>query len=125
MKYSSHIYAKALAEVVTDSRAKSGDAANNFIALLRKNGDEAHLRKIVEEASRLVHRKSGVRKITLESARPLSEQQRKVMGGFIKVGDVVEERLNQELIAGIKIVVNGESQFDGSLKNKLDQIFGN
>ena len=55
MKYPAHIYAKALVEVlaVSDgSKAKEDVAAENFLALVRKNGDEGHLRKILEEAAR-------------------------------------------------------------------------
>ncbi len=51
MKYPAHIYAKALVEVLADA-GKAGVKdetrfADNFLALVKKNGDEMHLRKIL------------------------------------------------------------------------------
>ena len=126
MKYPAHIYAKALAEVIVGANGKNDDEiAKRFVAFVRKNGDEVHLRKIVEEAARFVRGKSGVRKVTMETARPLGAAQKKQLAGFMKAGDILEEKVNPELVAGVKIIVNDELQFDGSLKGKLDKLFGN
>ncbi len=126
MKYPAHIYAKALAEVIVATQGKSGAAQDaivaRFIALVRRNGDESHLRKLVEEAARFVRGKRGVRKVTIATARPLSAAQRKVFQELIKSGDVVEEQMNPELVAGVRIMINDELQFDGSLKGKLDKL---
>jgi F0F1-type ATP synthase delta subunit len=125
MKYPTHIYAKALVEVLSDRKAKNSAAvANNFLEIVKRNNDEGHLREILEEASRFARGKSGVRKVTIESARALSAAQKKRLKSFIKSGDVVEEHLDPELIAGIKIILNDELQFDGSLKNKLNKVLG-
>ncbi len=127
MKYAPHTYAKALVEVlaVSDgSKSRDDELAQNFLALVRKNGDESHLKKILEEASRFARGKSGVRKITIASARELSSAQQKAMDHFVKPGDVVERRINPDLVAGVKITVNDEMQFDGSLKTKLNNVLG-
>ena len=127
MKYPAHIYAKALVEVLTAShglKEKDDELAKNFLALVRKNGDESHLKKILEEASRFARGQSGVRKVTIASARELSPSQAKTMEHFIKSGDVVERRIDPELIAGVKITLNDDMQFDGSLKNKLSNVLG-
>jgi F0F1-type ATP synthase delta subunit len=128
MKYAPHIYAKALVEVLSapagPGKKNDGELAKNFLAFVRKNGDEGHLKKILEEASRFARGKSGVRKVTLESARALQPAQRAALARFIKPGDVVEELVDPDLIAGIKIVVNDEMQFDGSLKSKLSKVLG-
>ncbi len=127
MKYPAHIYAKALVEVLAasdGSKSRDDAAAKNFLALVRKNGDEGHLEKILEEASRFARGKSGVRKVTIASARELTGSQNAAMAHFMKEGDVVERRIEPELIAGVKIVINDELQFDGSLKNKLNGVLG-
>ena len=36
---------------------------------------------------------------------------------------MVKEKINPELIAGIKVMINNNKQLDFSLKNKLDNIF--
>lgn len=128
MKYQPHIYAKALVEVLSapaGSHTRSGaEIAERFLALVRKNGDERYLRKILEEASRFARGKSGVRKVVVESARALTPPQQKTVRRFIKHGDVVVERINPDLIAGIRIILNDEMQLDGSLKNKLNRALG-
>ena len=128
MKYSAYIYAKALVEVLGDVKgpvgARDDEIAKNFIAIVRKNSDEAHLKKILEEASRFARGKSGVRKVTIASARELNNVQGRLVEQFVKPGDVVERRINPGLIAGVKITLNDELQFDGSLKNKLDKVLG-
>jgi len=125
MKYPAHMYAKALVEVLGDPKAKNDTLiAKNFLALVERNGDGGHLRKILEEASRFARGKSGVRNVTIESARELNASQKNAMKQFVKAGDVVEERIDPNLIAGIRITLNEELQFDGSLKNKLNRVLG-
>jgi F0F1-type ATP synthase delta subunit len=124
MKYSANTYAKALVEVLSDPKVNDESAARNFLALVKKNNDEGHFKKILEEASRLARGKAGVRKVIVESARELSAAQKGSIGKFIKVGDVVVERIDPELIAGIRIILDDEMQFDGSLKNKLNRALG-
>lgn len=127
MKYPTNIYAKALVEVLAASKgqtASDGEIANNFLALVKKNGDEGHLKKILEEASRMARGKSGVRKVTVASARSLTAAQKKSLDQFTKPGDVMEEEIDPDLIAGIKITINDEMQYDGSLKNKLNNALG-
>ena len=123
MKYPAHIYAKALAEVINDK--DSAKIVKNFLEFVRKNGDEMHLRKILEEAARFARGKAGIRKVSVESARTLSPAQEKEMAKFLRSGDVVEHTIDSELIAGVRLVVNDEMQFDGSLRGKLDNVFRN
>jgi F0F1-type ATP synthase delta subunit len=123
MKYSTQNYAKALAETIVDGGAKEDVIMRNFLALVRKNGDESHLPAIIESAARLVRSENGIRKVTISSARPFGKAQEKMLEHFMKPGDIVERTVEPSLVAGVKIIVNDEDQFDGSLKRKLDTIF--
>jgi F0F1-type ATP synthase delta subunit len=40
-----------------------------------------------------------------------------------KKSDIVEEKINPDLIAGIKITINDEMQFDGSFAKKVKELF--
>ncbi len=124
MKYSAHLYARALVEALSESEDEAA-IGKNFLELVKKNSDEAHLKKILDEASRMARSKSGIRKVTIESARALNASQRSLMDQFVQARDIVEERVDPELIAGVKITVNDEMQFDGSLKYKLSRALGN
>jgi F0F1-type ATP synthase delta subunit len=125
MKYSAHLYAKALDEALADPKANHAVIAKNFIDLVRKNGNEGHFQKILEEAGRFARGRTGIRKVVIESARTLGKSQEKTLQQFIKPGDVVTYAMDPELVAGIKIIVNDELQFDGTMKGKLDKLFEN
>lgn len=45
------------------------------------------------------------------------------MAALAKNGDIVEEKINPILVAGLKVIVNGERQLDMSLAHKLNNIF--
>jgi F0F1-type ATP synthase delta subunit len=124
MKYSIHDYAKAFIEAIEDPKADQKAIEKNFLTLVRRNGDEMKLKQILNEAARLVRGKDGFREVTIESARPLMKSQEKMVGAFLKPGDIVSYEIDPNLVAGIKIVVNDEMEFDGSMKGKLDMLFG-
>ncbi len=127
MRYPAHIYAKALVAAIASTSAKGERAedavAENFVALVRRSGDEAHFRKILEEAARMARGKEGIQKIVLESARPLTPKQKKNLARFAGPRDVVQERIDPSLVAGVRIFVDDERELDHSLKGKLDAIF--
>ncbi len=124
MKYNPKIYAKAFSQVAAGplNKDKERQLINNFLAAIRRNNDVSQLKKIFEETEKILRAKSGRRKITLESGRHLSNLQGKLKN-FLKKDDIVEGKINPELIAGVKITVDEGEQFDGSLKWKLDKLF--
>lgn len=123
MKYSVHDYAKALDQAISDPKGDADAIGKRFLALVRQNGDGAKLEKILEAAARLSRGKGEVRQVIIESARKLSKPQEAVVKRFIKSGDVIEYAEDPDLVAGIKVVVNDEMQFDGTMKAKLDALF--
>jgi len=125
MKYSIHDYAKALDRAMAGPKAEQGGIVRNFSALIRRNGDGARLGKILNEAARLSRRRGTAREVEVGSARPLGKSQESHIKKFLKPGDVVTYGIDPDLVAGVKIVVNDEMQFDGSMKAKLDTLFGN
>lgn len=129
MRYPVYAYAKALASVLIEVKGKGEAqkhaAAKNFIALVRRSGDEAHLKKILDEAARLVRARENIRKLTIESARELTPAQEALVEQLTKPDDVVERAIDPELIAGVRIIMNDEMQFDGTLRGKLDTVFRN
>jgi F0F1-type ATP synthase delta subunit len=125
MKYSLKNYGQALAEeVLKKENPSQGDVARNFIDMLKRSGDEAHAGKIIKEAERVLRKEGGVRSVVFESARPLGAAQQKSLAVFSRSGDVVSYRTDPRLIAGVRILVDDEKEFDGSLKGKLDKLLG-
>lgn len=123
MKYKPKEYAKALVELLLIKGADEKEIAINFIKFLKKNGDESKIDKIILYAKDLFIKKTGRRKVTLETARKIKSFQKEFMDSFIQKGDIIEEKINKDLIAGIKIIVNNERQLDASMLKKLQNIF--
>ncbi len=110
----------ALVDAISGAKDKK-KITTNFLALLRKNGDEKKVRQIIALAEGLLLKKTGNRKVVLETARKTDTKS--ITKLFIEKGDIVQEKINPSLIAGIKITVDGSKQLDLSLKNKLDNIY--
>ena len=121
MKFTSKLYAKALTAAMK-SRMGDDEMAKNLLAMLEKNGDMSQLSTIVAEAERMLRATDGTRNMVVTSARPLDEMARELLKSLAKPGDTIEEKISPELLAGIKVLMNDELQFDGSLKSKLDTL---
>jgi F0F1-type ATP synthase delta subunit len=125
MKYKPKEYAEALVELFlakgADEREK--EIAANFVKFIKKNGDEGKADKIILYAKDLFIKKTGRRKITLETARKIKPFQKEFLDFFIQKGDIVEEKINKELIAGIKIIIDNQRQLDASMLKKINNIF--
>lgn len=125
MKYGYRLYAEALADAI--GKDPKGPAEKkirtNFIALLQKNGDMSQLSRILGETERILMRRSGRRRVMLETARPPTPANRAEIKKLFEARDSVEERITPELVAGIRVTVNDELQWDGSLAKKIRTIF--
>jgi len=123
MKYKVKDYAKALAEVLSAKDIDEKKLAAGFVKLLEKQGDLGKAEEILEKAEIFLAKNSGKKAITFETARKLTDHQKKSFSKFIEKGDVVKEKISPDLIAGIKIMVDGDRQIDYSMKNKINKIF--
>lgn len=123
MKYSPKIYAKALVELILSKQTPIQIKKNTagFLEFLAKNGDRKKASQIISLAEGLFYEKTGKRKIVLEIARKI--EKKNLLKDFFQEGDMVKEKINPELIAGIKVIINNNKQLDFSLKNKLEKIF--
>lgn len=127
MKYSPKLYAQAFAELAWQPMDQREEArlVENFLKLIERNGDSGKLQKILQETEKALRMKTGRRKVTVETAREAAQGAASFLKSFLKKNDVVEERINPDLIAGIKVTIDEGVQFDGSLKNRLDSLFPN
>jgi F0F1-type ATP synthase delta subunit len=121
MKYKSRDYAKTLVEIMIDGKDNAKMVAG-FLEFVKKNRDEKKLREILKLAEKLYFKKTGNKKIVLETARAQNFKNSDLLENLVKKGDIVEEKINKDLIAGVKIVVNEEKQLDFSLFKKLQEL---
>ena len=122
------LYAKALAEILSARKEISAPdkkkIVNNFVKLLIDTECESKSKEILELAEDLILAEQGKSKITFETARELTPSQKKMLDSFVKKGDVVKEKINPELIAGVRIIINDSKQFDASMQSKLQKLYG-
>jgi len=116
------LYAKALAEIISKKGIDDKKVVNNFVKLLVKTGQIAKAKEILDLVEGLILAKHGKNKITFETARKVTASQKKMLENFVKKGDVVKEKINPGLIAGVKIIINDSQQFDTSMQSKLRNI---
>jgi F0F1-type ATP synthase delta subunit len=121
MKYTPHLYARALTSLLEKglSKTEEDSVVQNLLALLKRNGDLKHLPKIISLAEHQLIENQGGRNITIETARPIPDIKKKIHF-LLRANDVVEEKINPAILAGVRVVINGESQIDASLKSQLD-----
>lgn len=124
MKYDPRNYGQALAAVAAGrlSSEKEKEILRNFIKAVMDRGGIRQWPKILAASEKALREKEGLRKVFVESARPINDVRSK-LSGFIQKEDIIEEKVDPEIVAGIKITLDDNRQFDGSLSKKLNTLF--
>ncbi len=116
------LYAKVLAEILSKKGYNEKKVTENFVKLLINTGYGNKAKEILSLTEDFILQKQGKKKITFEVAREITAGQKKLLESFFKKGDIIKEKINPELIAGIKIVINDSRQLDASMQSKLQNI---
>ena len=127
MKHSPQLYAHAFSAVASGplSSEREKTLVKNFLNLIKKNGDEHQLKKILARTEQQLREDCGRRKVVIETARRQKHSCADRLKGFITKDDIIEEDIDSELGAGLRITVNDELRFDGSYKKRLSGLFKN
>ena len=125
MKYAPHLYAQAFRKALTEAATpqQKNSAVERFAALLKRNGDIRRQDILLAAVERELVRAARGRRITIETARRVPQELAGAMHAITTERDVVEERIVPALIAGVRIIIDGEREFDGSLKRKLEILW--
>jgi F0F1-type ATP synthase delta subunit len=123
VKYRVKDYAKSLAGLLSEEKIPDKKLTVGFIKLLERQGDLNKAKQIIKQAEFLLAKKQGKKSVVFETARKITESQKKSLAKFVDKGDIIKEKVNSELIAGVKIIMDGEEQLDMSLQKKLQDIF--
>lgn len=124
MKYTTKMYANAFCDVATDAKntANADKYIKNLLLLVKSNRDQKKLKDILSVVEKIIIKKTGGRKLTIESARPLTQALERTIKSIAKPTDIVERKINNQLIAGIKVNINDEFMLDGSFSTKIKKI---
>jgi len=119
------LYAKALTETLLKGKLEESKVVDNFLKLLIETRQEKSAKQILGLAESALLMKRGKRKIIFETARKSTPEQKKMLNSLVNEGDVVKEKINPEIIAGVRIIINDSQQLDASMRSRLQGIFSN
>ena len=120
MRYSLNNYVGAFNQVIkTTSREK---VVEGFVKLLKKTGDIKHSKKIIEAIHKKLVNEKGGEWVNVETARGAALKKETFRHKFSEK-DHVDFKINPELVAGVRITIDGESELNNSLQNKLNKLF--
>lgn len=120
MKYATNNYVIAFTEIVT--KVLQEKAVEGFVKLLKKTGDIKHSKKIIEAVHKKLVNEKGGKWVNVEVARESALEREKLKHNFSNK-DYVDFKINPELVAGIRITVDGDEELNNSLQNKLNKLF--
>ena len=120
MKYSVNNYISAFAQAI--KMVPSGQVVEGFVKLLKKTGDIKYSTKIFEAIHKKLVNERGGKWVNVEVARESALKKEKLKNKFSEK-DYVDFKINPELVAGVRITINGESELNNSLQGKLNKLF--
>lgn len=120
MKYSVNNYVGAFTQAI--KTAPQVQVMDGFIKLLKKTGDIKNSNKIIEAIHKELVNEKGGKWVNIEVARESALKKEKLKHNF-SGKDHVEFKINPELVAGVRIIVDGESELNNSLQSKLNKLF--
>lgn len=120
MKYSVINYVNAFAEAVKNVPQEK--AVKGLVKLLEKTGDIKHSKKIIEAVHKKVVNEKGGKWVNVEVARE-SALKKETLGHKFSDKDHIDFQINPELVAGVRVTINGEEELNNSLQSKLNKLF--
>jgi len=114
-------FTEALAEV--SGTAEKDKVISNFSKLLRRTGDIKSGAKIAAAIHKKMVNNENGKWVNIESARQLSDSKSRSLKSKFSKKDNITFNINPELVAGVRILVNGEEELDNTLNQKLNRLF--
>jgi F0F1-type ATP synthase delta subunit len=123
MKYNPKIYAISLFEALESASQENQDKIiKNFLKVVKKYGDSKKLKDILDEFTDLVVKKTGGKNIKVELARHVSDETMLKIKNSFNPKDFVNFIVNPSLIAGVRILVDGNKELDSTIVGKVKKI---
>ena len=115
-------YAVAFRSALREGDISEEVLVGNLRQVVNQRGQTSLWPRIVERVSQELVRHHGGRWVVVETARALTSIQRERVTKVFSKKDYISEHVRPDLVSGIRILVDGEREFDGSLKRKLDKL---
>jgi F0F1-type ATP synthase delta subunit len=124
MTYSARHYAEVLYDALTGKASHArAEVLKRFISMLAKHHARSLLPQIEKEYEKIFLQKQGLKKVSIESASPLSQSVKQEIKQVFNNKVYIEENVNPELIAGLTIVVDDMYSIDASARTRINNLF--
>lgn len=124
MRYSVAQYALALKEALKGKSEKERkEILKRFLLLLRKNHASSKITQILQKYEYMLLKESGLSKVVLASPDPISAEVRREINKAMGGKGALQEKINQDLLGGITILINDEVLIDASASRQLEKLF--
>ncbi len=124
MRYSIKQYALALLISLAEKKGEERkNIIRNFLSLLTRNGDQTKLELIIKEAEKTERRKKGIYQVELASATKISGKLKEEVEKIIGKKVIFKERMDPEILAGLKILIEDETLIDATAQSQIAKIF--
>ena len=124
MRYTHQQYAQALFESFQDTKPKDHDQIiENFIMVLKKNGDLSEYEKIIAVYEDYDRNEKGIKQVEVTTAQD-TKLNKEVLNHLNKlVGKNIEiiRKVDENIIGGVVIKVD-DTLIDGSTKRQLEDL---
>jgi len=124
MRYTPHIYAKALLEsLAVASHVEHAGVIKRFLAAVRRRGDARHIPNIVDAVQAIERKRVGGRLVEVAFARRHKKSVLDTFRTLFGKHDEVVFRTEPELVAGLRITIDGERELDHSAARRIKKLF--
>jgi F0F1-type ATP synthase delta subunit len=121
-RYTPKQYATALFESLQEKGVKADAVVKSFAGVVAKNYDRALLPKIIMQLKKLERSKGGIHEVVLTSARPLEKAVVVEIKKKVGEGSHIKEVVDEEVLGGLKILINDEMVIDGTYKTRINRM---
>lgn len=122
MKYPAEAYAKAFSEALAEHPSGKDHIIKSFLSAVYKNGDWPAIEKIFNLITQKITHGAGGRVVSAEFARPLSDKMISEFKKEFSAKDYVEISVKPGLVAGVRVLIDGEKELDMTLAKKINKL---
>ena len=122
MRWKPAIYAKAFLAAI-DGGAHAEEASKRLAKTLKRYGDRSLADGVLRAVERELVSRAGAQMVEVQFARPPKPAVLKTILGDFSKKDRVTTSIKLKLVAGTRIVINGDEELDLSLVGKLERMF--
>ncbi|MBI2637849.1 MAG: F0F1 ATP synthase subunit delta [Candidatus Sungbacteria bacterium] len=124
MRYTTRQYAQALYDVLRHTtEEKRGEVIKRLYMVLSRQRILSSYERILQGTERIFLKENGIKKVVLETPLRASRDMKKEIQDILGKKILLQEKIDPDLLAGIRIRINDEMLIDASAKTQVMKLF--